>query len=109
MAKHQPSLGSGSGWPSKVWSKLDCSSTFISQWNALPNGASLRQQSHENRASDFFCFLPFFLAVRGVLQVGENELTAMDAFWLGLIDTVRADLGAFSAGASATDAAPGAA
>jgi ATP-dependent protease ClpP protease subunit len=63
----------------------------LSPWNALPNGAGPRQQSRENRAPDYFCFLPFFLAVGGALQVGENELTAMDAFWLGLIDTVRAD------------------
>ena len=34
----------------------------------------------------------FFFALCRALQEGDNELTAMDALYLGLIDTVRADL-----------------
>jgi hypothetical protein len=42
-------------------------------------------------------FSLFFLALCRALQEGENELTPMDAMWLGLIDTVRADLAVLSA------------
>jgi ATP-dependent protease ClpP protease subunit len=40
----------------------------------------------------FLPFWSFFIALCHALQRAENELTAMDAFWLGLIDSVRADL-----------------
>jgi len=40
----------------------------------------------------FLPFWSFFIALCHALQRAENELTAMDAFWLGLIDTVREDL-----------------
>ena len=34
----------------------------------------------------------FFVALCHALYEGENELTAMDAVWLGLVDTIRADI-----------------
>jgi ATP-dependent protease ClpP protease subunit len=37
-------------------------------------------------------FRLFFLALCRALQEGENYITALDALWLGLIDTVRRDL-----------------
>jgi ATP-dependent protease ClpP protease subunit len=47
----------------------------------------------EKKAEKFRAFfLPFwcfFIALCHALQQTENELTAMDAFWLGLIDTLR--------------------
>jgi hypothetical protein len=46
---------------------------------------------HEHRQL-YFELLPFCLAVCGALGEGENELTALAAFWLGLVDTVRADV-----------------
>jgi ATP-dependent protease ClpP protease subunit len=36
-------------------------------------------------------FWSFFIALRRALNQEENELTALDALWLGLIDAVRAD------------------
>jgi hypothetical protein len=33
----------------------------------------------------------FFVALCHALQEGENELTAKDAFWLGLVDEVQGD------------------
>jgi hypothetical protein len=39
----------------------------------------------------YFELLPFCLGVCGAPGAGENQLTALDAFWLGLIDTVRAE------------------
>lgn len=35
---------------------------------------------------------PFFVALCRALQEEENELTATDALWLGLIDTIRTDI-----------------
>ncbi len=43
-------------------------------------------------ADDSLQFRVFFLALCRALQERENKLTAMDALWLGLIDTVRADV-----------------
>jgi hypothetical protein len=40
-------------------------------------------------ADYFLQFRIFSLALCRALQEGENELTAMDALWLGLVDTVR--------------------
>jgi hypothetical protein len=40
-------------------------------------------------ATYFLQFRVFFLALCRALQEGENNITALDAFWLGLIDTVR--------------------
>lgn len=37
----------------------------------------------------FLPFRSFLVALCRALQEGENEVTGMDAFWLGLIDTVR--------------------
>ncbi|MGB2679147.1 MAG: ATP-dependent Clp protease proteolytic subunit [Candidatus Acidiferrum sp.] len=52
--------------------------------------------SAEEKARKFRRYFPpfwsFFIALCHALQRSEHELTAMDAFWLGLIDTVRADL-----------------
>ncbi len=45
----------------------------------------------------FLPFWSFFIALCRALQGAEHELTAMDAFWLGLIDTVRADFTATAA------------
>ena len=43
--------------------------------------------------SDYFLqFRVFFLALCRALQEGENNITAMDAFWLGLLDTIRPDI-----------------
>lgn len=42
-------------------------------------------------ADDLLEFRIFFLALCRALQEGENRLTALDALWLGLIDTVRAE------------------
>ena len=50
--------------------------------------------SAEEKAAKFRAFfLPFwsfFVAIRRALHQAENELTAMDALFLGLIDTVQA-------------------
>ena len=40
----------------------------------------------------FLQFRVFFLALCRALQEGENNITASDAVWLGLIDTVRENL-----------------
>jgi ATP-dependent protease ClpP protease subunit len=52
-------------------------------------------KSIEEKAEKFQAFfLPlwsFFFALNIGLHGAENEITGMDAFWLGLIDTVRAD------------------
>jgi len=40
----------------------------------------------------FLQFRFFFHAICRALQGGENQLTPMDCLWLGLIDSVRADL-----------------
>jgi hypothetical protein len=34
----------------------------------------------------------FFVTLCRALQDGENQLTAADAMWLGLIDTIRTDI-----------------
>jgi len=34
----------------------------------------------------------FIVALRCALREGENELTPTDALWLGLVDTIRADI-----------------
>jgi hypothetical protein len=36
----------------------------------------------------FLPFSSFFVALCHALQQSENKLTAIDAFWLGLIDTL---------------------
>jgi ATP-dependent protease ClpP protease subunit len=66
---------------------------FLDELFGHSNGDELsslcRRRRTNNREQDDFHFLPFFLAVGGALQERENELTPLDAFWLGLIDTVR--------------------
>jgi hypothetical protein len=64
---------------------------FIFRDEFFRNGGGLSGICRE-RSGLYFEFLPFFLALCGALQVGENYLTAMDALWLGLVDTVRADI-----------------
>jgi ATP-dependent protease ClpP protease subunit len=49
-------------------------------------------QTAEAAADDSLQFRLFFLALCRALQEGENYITPVDALWLGLIDTVRADL-----------------
>jgi ATP-dependent protease ClpP protease subunit len=57
--------------------------------------------STEERAEQsreyFLPFWSFFAEICEILQQSEHELTALDAFWLGLIDTVRPDLAALAA------------
>ena len=65
---------------------------FLQELLGNANGDELSRlcrMSPKNCEQDDFNFLPFFLAVGGALQEGENKLTATDAFWLGLVDTVR--------------------
>lgn len=54
--------------------------------------------SAEEQAEKFRAFFPpfwsFFVALTHALQQTENELTATDAFFLGLVDTLREDIAA---------------
>jgi ATP-dependent protease ClpP protease subunit len=76
--------------------------TFCERWaphvvaSDPQNTMSAEEKAAKFRAyfQPFWCF---FVALSHALHQAENELTAMDAFWLGLIDTVRADLAALSA------------
>ena len=73
--------------------------TFCERWAPLgvagddPNTMSAEEKPAKSRAyfQPFWCF---FVALSHALHQAENELTAIDAFWLGLIDTVRAGRGA---------------
>jgi hypothetical protein len=51
--------------------------------------AFLTEEHVEKFRAFFLPFWSFFVALYHALQRAENELTAMDAFWLGLIDTLR--------------------
>ena len=62
----------------------------------LGNSDKPKELLGPNHGSPYFHLLPLCLAVCGALQEGENELTATDALWLGLIDTVRANIPALS-------------
>lgn len=46
-------------------------------------------QSPETEAEALLQFRQFFLALYRALQEGENQITPVDAVWLGLIDSVR--------------------
>ena len=54
-------------------------------------GAEHQTADTDVEADYFLQFRLFFLALCRALQEGENYITAADAVWLGLIDTVRAD------------------
>src|ERR1041384_231272 len=72
--------------------RINSSFFFLDELFGNANGdglSSICRPSPHTREQDYFHFLPFFLAVAGALQEGENELTATDALWLGLVDTVR--------------------
>jgi hypothetical protein len=48
------------------------------------------QPAGTDAEADYFLqFRFFFLALCRALQEGENNITALDALWLGLIDTIR--------------------
>jgi hypothetical protein len=53
----------------------------------LPEGAQLEKKIDAVRPH-FQPLWSFFVALCHALQEGENELTATDAFWLGLIDEI---------------------
>jgi ATP-dependent protease ClpP protease subunit len=53
------------------------------------NRDALSAEDEAGKFESFFLpFWSFFVALYHTLQQTENELTALDAFWLGLIDTV---------------------
>lgn len=52
------------------------------------------EQTRETMREYFLPFWPFLIAVYRALGQGENTLTATDALWLGLIDSVRDDFAA---------------
>lgn len=58
----------------------------LRDWIAVP---STPHEDTDPEADYFLPFRMFFLAVCRALQGGENSITAHDALWLGLIDTVR--------------------
>jgi hypothetical protein len=58
----------------------------------LSNSDELTRLRGEDGSQTDFDFLTFFLALGGALQEAENPLTAMDAVYLGLVDTVREDV-----------------
>jgi hypothetical protein len=58
----------------------------------LSNGGELIRLRGQEGSRPDFDFMVFFLALGGALQEAENQLTAMDAVYLGLVDTVREDV-----------------
>jgi ATP-dependent protease ClpP protease subunit len=48
-----------------------------------------KEDEHDVDAAYFLPFRSFFVAICRALQQGENNLTAVDAMFLGLVDTVR--------------------
>jgi ATP-dependent protease ClpP protease subunit len=71
---------------------------FLFEYSLSANGGPIGKSCEErvrcflSEAEDVRAYLlpfwPFFIALCRELQVGENWLTAMDALWLGLVDSV---------------------
>jgi hypothetical protein len=62
----------------------------LREWVA---GRAEPQTSDPDPEADYFLqFRVFFLALCRALQEGENHITAMDAVWFGLIDTLGRDV-----------------
>jgi hypothetical protein len=75
------------------WSKFVLTAEEISQLDLLPEGERTKKKLEKLRPH-FQPAWSFLVALCHALQEGENELSAIDAFWLGLIDEVlgRSDL-----------------
>jgi hypothetical protein len=66
----------------------------LCEWIATPE---TQMADTDVEAAYFLQFRFFSLALCRGLQEGENNLTPLDAMWLGLIDTVRSGIPALSA------------
>lgn len=65
---------------------------FLRQFVTEETGEKLADVAGDHATAEpdcFLQFLPFLLALYRALGKGENQLTPLDALWLGLVDTVR--------------------
>ena len=73
---------------SATWGKYLVSPEVVSEINAIADEKERTKKLNEKVTPLLAPLTSFFAALRHALQEGENELTAEDAYWLGLIDEV---------------------
>jgi hypothetical protein len=74
------------------WSRFVLSAEEAAELEALPENERTERKLAKLRPH-FQPAWSFLVAMCHALQEGENELTALDAFWLGLIDEVLGNSG----------------
>jgi hypothetical protein len=73
---------------STEWGKYIVPADLVNEINAIPDEKERTKKMSEAIAPFVEPLNSFFAALCHALQEGENELTAEDAYWLGLIDEV---------------------